>query len=33
MQDLALLTLKFSIAFSPLLTLVGHFYPALLADG
>jgi len=32
MYDLALLMLKFSIAFSPLLFLVSYFAPALLAD-
>jgi hypothetical protein len=33
MYDLAQLTLKFSIAFSPFLFLVSYFDPALLANG
>jgi hypothetical protein len=33
MYDLALLALKFSIVFSPLVFLVSYFVPALLADG
>jgi hypothetical protein len=33
MYDLTLLTLKFSIVFSPLVFLVSYFVPALLADG